>query len=286
MHDHNRNTAPMTASKLHKLYLCMTRLPGLRVVLIQWLYNKLTEKNKSNHFVFLNYGYHDDSPLPLNKQDEHNRYFIQLYQRAIRDIDLQNRDIVEVGCGQGAGGAFLLTYKNPRSYIGIDLSDKAIRLCRHNSRFANGSWLQGRADALPVADNSIDVVINIESSHCYPSMQRFLAEVWRILRPDGYLAFADLRYVSKLDELDHAIHASGLSVIQRSDITPQVLDSLNRVSDRRKAHINASYSKIWRPALRDISAVENSVTYNNFLNGQQIYLCYLLQKTSDLRETS
>jgi ubiquinone/menaquinone biosynthesis C-methylase UbiE len=227
----------------------------------------------------LNYGYHDDlSEVPLNPQDEPNRYFIQLYHRVVKDIDLQDKDVVEVGCGQGAGGMFLLQYKKPRSYIGIDLSEKAIALCQDNSEFANAHWLQGRADRLPVPDNSVDVVVNIESSHCYPSMEQFLAEVQRILRPNGYMAFTDLRHSSKVEDLDNNIRDSGLCVLQRCDITPQVLDSLTRLSDRRKAHINSTYSAVWRQAVRDISAVKGTVVYNGFINGQQQYLCYLLQK--------
>ncbi|BCA96873.1 phthiotriol/phenolphthiotriol dimycocerosates methyltransferase [Legionella antarctica] len=245
---------------------------------MQWLYNRFASNNKSGGYVFLNYGYKDQTAIPLNKEDEPNRYFIQLYQRVVRDIDVENKDIVEVGCGQGAGGVFLLHYKNPRSYIGIDLSDKAIDLCQRNSKFANGQWMQGRADALPIHDSSVDIVVNIESSHCYHSMDKFLCEVKRVLRLNGYMAFADLRHSSKIDELDNSIKASGLHVLHRSDITPQVLDSLTYLSDRRKAHINATYSNIWRRAVRDISAVKGSVTYDGFINGQQKYLCYLLQK--------
>lgn len=271
----------MKASKLRKLYLFLIRLsPTLRVMLVQWLYNRFASRNKSGGYVFLNYGYIDQSTLTLNKQDEPNRYFIQLYQRVVRDIDLENKDIIEVGCGQGAGGVFLLQYKKPHSYIGIDLSDKAIALCQRNSKFANAQWRQGRADALPVPDNSVDVVINIESSHCYPSMGQFLAEVMRVLKPDGYMAFADLRHCSKVEELDNMIKGSGLQIIHRNDITSQVLDSLNHLSDRRNAHINATYSRLWRQAVRDLSAVKKSVTYNGFINGQQKYLCYLLQKKS------
>lgn len=273
----------MKASKLRKIYLFLISLsPRLRVTLIQWLYNKLASNNKLQRHVFLNYGYNDGTPLTLSKQDEPNRYFIQLYQRVVRDLDLQGKDILEVGCGQGAGGVFLLQYKHPRSYTGVDLSDKAIALCQRNASFANGRWIQGRADALPMSDHSVDVLVNIESSHCYPSMAEFLQEVQRVLKPGGYMAFADLRPRSQVNALDNTIKASGLNVIHRSNITPQVLDSLTHVSDRRKAHINATYSKIWRPAFRDISAVEGSVTYNGFINGQQVYLCYLLQKKNSV----
>ncbi|WP_133129043.1 class I SAM-dependent methyltransferase [Legionella nagasakiensis] len=271
----------MKASKLRKIHRFLMQLsPFLRLALIRWLYNKFASKNKSKQYVFLNYGYHDETTLSLNPLDEPNRYFIQLYHRVVRDIDLQDKDIVEVGCGQGAGGVFLLQYKKPRSYIGIDLSERAIELCQHHSKWTNARWIQGYADALPIPDHSVDVLVNVESSHCYPSMEKFLNEVWRVLRPNGYMAFTDLRLSSEVEALDNCIRASGLQVLKRCDITPQVLESLTRLSDRRKAHINATYSPIWRQAVRDISAVKGSVTYNGFINGQQKYLCYLLQKKS------
>jgi ubiquinone/menaquinone biosynthesis C-methylase UbiE len=271
----------MKASKLRQIYRFLMRLsPHLRLILIRWMYNRFASNNKSNQCVFLNYGYCDDTILPLNAQDEPNRYFIQLYHHVVKDIDLQDKDLLEVGCGQGAGGAFLVQYKKPRTYLGVDLSENAIELCQRYSKFANARWMQGRADALPVPDNSVDVVINVESSHCYPSMENFLSEVRRVLRPNGYMALTDIRRSSDVDALENCISASGLQVLQYSDITPQVLDSLTRLSDRRKAHINATYSPIWRQAVRDVSAVKGSVTYNGFINGQQKYLCYLLQKKS------
>lgn len=269
----------MKASKIRKVGLFFIRLtPYFRLTIIQWLYNQFASHNKSKKCVFLNYGYKDEATLPLNPEDEPNRYFIQLYQRVVRDIDLHDKDIVEVGCGQGAGGIFLLQYKNPHSYTGVDLSEKAIEVCQRNCKYTNAQWFQGRASALPVADNSTDVVVNIESSHCYPSMDDFLREVQRVLRPNGYMAFADLRQSDEVDELERCIDASGLQVLNRCDITLQVLDSLKYLSDRRKVYINANYSMLWRQAVRDISAVKGSVVYNGFINGQQQYLCYLLQK--------
>lgn len=269
----------MRASKLKKIYNFLIRLfPHLSLVLIQWVYDQFAIKNNLGKNIFLNYGYHDDTPLSLNHQDEPNRFFIQLYHHVVQNIDLQDKDIVEVGCGQGAGGVFLLQHRNPRSYIGIDLSKKAVELCQRHNTFTNAKWMQGRADNLPLPDKSVDIVINIESSHCYPSMEQFISEVQRILRPNGYLAFADLRHYLQVDVLDQCFSTSGLQVLHRADITPQVLESLTRLSDRRKAHINATYPVIWRQAARDMCAVKGSVIYNGFINGQQKYLCYLLQK--------
>ena len=106
----------------------------------------------------------------------------------------------------------------------------------------------GCADKLPITDESVDVVINIESSHFYPSMERFISEVRRILRPNGYLAFADLRHYLQVETLDKCFSESGLRILEKSDITPQVLSSLTEVSDRRKAHINSTYPIICQAA--------------------------------------
>ena len=269
----------MKSSKLLKTYRFLIRLsPYLCFTLVRWVYNNYAIKNNSDKNIFLNYGYHDDTPLSLNHQDEPNRLFIQLYNQAVKHIDLQDKDIVEVGCGQGAGGVFLMQYKHPRSYIGIDLSDKAIAFCQQHNKFTTMQWKQGSADKLPIDDESVDVVINIESSHFYPSMEQFINEVKRILRPNGYMAFADLRHHLQVDILDKCFEDSGLRVLQRSDITPQVLESLTRLSDRRKAHINSTYSILWRQAARQMSAIKGSTIYNGFINGQQKYLSYLLQK--------
>jgi len=269
----------MKTSKLIKVIRFLMNLsPYLRLALVRWVYNAFANKNNSEKNIFLNYGYHDDNTVTLNQQDEPNRFFIQLYCRAVQNIDLQGKDIAEVGCGQGAGGVFLSQYKHPRSYIGIDLSEKAIAFCQRHNKFTNMQWRQGSADKLPISDESIDVVINIESSHFYPSMEGFMSEVQRVLRPNGYLAFADLRHHLQVEALDQCFRDSGLRILERSDITPSVLNSLTCLSDRRKAHINSTYPKLWRQAALEMSAVKGSSIYNGFINGEQKYFCYLLQK--------
>jgi ubiquinone/menaquinone biosynthesis C-methylase UbiE len=269
----------MKTSKLIKVFHFLIRLsPSLRLALIRWVYDKYATSNNSANNIFLNYGYHDNTDLSLDPKDEPNRLFIQLYNRTVCHVDLHDKNIVEVGCGQGAGGVFLLEYKNPKSYTGIDLSEKAIALCQQQNKFSNAKWLQGCADKLPLLDQCADVVINIESSHFYPSMEQFLAEVNRILKPKGYMAFADFRNELDIDALNKYFNGSGFCIIEQSDITPQVLSSLTSLSDRRKAHINSTYHRIWRRAACEWSAIKSSTIYNSFINGQQRYLCYLLQK--------
>jgi SAM-dependent methyltransferase len=39
----------------------------------------------------------------------------------------------------------------------------------------------------------LDGVINVEASHAYPQLSRFLGEVARVLRPGGHFLYADFR---------------------------------------------------------------------------------------------
>lgn len=251
----------------------------LRQILWRWVYNKIAHRDTSGKFLFMNYGFHDEmNAISLNDEDEPFRYFIQLYNHIVKDIDLQNKDVIEVGCGRGGGGAFLLNYKNPRSYTGIDLSETAIVWCRRQFQFANARWIQGFADALPVPDNSMDVVVNVESSHCYPSMASFLSEVNRTLKPNGYMAFCDIRRISGIEALDANIATSGLNVLKRHEITTHVFDALDHISHTRDLQITSIFPAMFHRAIRDFAAVKDTTVYNMLKTGQMKYLFYLLQK--------
>lgn len=253
----------------------------LRQRLWRWVYDKIASRDKSGKFVFMNYGYEDKDntqSLNLSAEDEPFRYFIQLYNFVVKDINLQDKDIMEVGCGRGGGGSFMLRYKNPRSFMGIDLSESAINWCKQHFQFNNSSWTQGFADALPVADMSVDVIVNVESSHCYPSMEKFLSEVKRTLRPNGYLAFCDLRRSSGVENLDTVINKSGLDVIKHYEITPQVLNALDCISRTRDDQITSVFPALFRSAVRDFAAVKDTVVYQMLKTGQMKYFYYLLQK--------
>ncbi|MBS0656396.1 MAG: class I SAM-dependent methyltransferase [Verrucomicrobia bacterium] len=261
--------------------------PRLRQKVWQWIYNKIARRDASGKFIFMNYGYHDeqvDSPLSLQPQDEPFRYFAQLYNHVVQDIDLHDKDVLEVGCGRGGGGSFLVRYKNPRSYIGIDLSDRAIAWCASHYPFPNACWKQGLADALPIPDSSVDIVVNVESSHCYPNMDAFLSEAARTLRPNGYLALCDIRLTSAIEKLDTALTSSGLRLLKRREITSQVLHALDHVSQVRDAQITSVFPALFRKAVRDFAAVKDSTIYNMLKSGEMKYISYLLQKRDSLHE--
>ncbi len=59
----------------------------------------------------------------------------------------------------------------------------------------NGKIFEGSALENPLPSNCLDVILNVESSHCYHDQPKAFSENFRVLRPGGYLLWADMRPV-------------------------------------------------------------------------------------------
>lgn len=237
---------------------------------------------KKSDWRFMNYGYSslnaDDAPLSLEPADEPDRFSIQLYHHVAGRVVLEGCDVLEVGCGRGGGASFVKRYLRPKHMTGVDFSAKAVRFCTDNHRVEGLSFVQGDAESLPFDDASFDAVINVESSHCYGSMPAFLRQVKRVLRPGGHFLFADLRSTVDRDRLHQNILDTGLTVLEQEDITANVLQALRLDSERKLALIEKSAPKYLLGTVRRFAATEGSETYNDFHDGTNVYLRYLLRK--------
>jgi len=257
-------------------------LPEEREELWQWLYNQLAQFDQQGSLVFMNYGYEYDDKNhnpKLEIKDQPYRFMIQLYHHLIQNLDLSHKDILEVGCGRGGGGFFIDRYYPINSYTGMDISNQAIKWCKNNHISNTSKWVVGSANSIPIEDNSKDIIINIESSHCYPSMPIFLSEVKRILKQGGYFCIADFRNKETLEHLHNDISHSGLIIKEYSNITSNVLNSLEKLSLAREMQINNNIPIESQQAFRDFMAVKDSNTFNLFKSNDMIYVSYILQKS-------
>ena len=131
---------------------------------------------------------------------------------------------------------------------------------------------------MPFSDARFDIVVNVESSHCYGSMPDFLAEVHRVLRPGGVLAWADMRPAADMVALDDLFAAAGLRVEADHDITSNVLRALDLDEAAKRAAIDAHVPGILKPAFQDFAGVRDSRVYNALQSGQASYRSSLLVK--------
>ena len=229
----------------------------------------------------MNYGYAPLEPapvLPLEVSDESDRLCIQLYQHAVGAAVLRGTDVLEVGSGRGGGASYLSRYLRPHSVTGLDLSQEAVDLCNRHRRAPGLAFTRGDAQSMPFADSSFDAVINIESSHCYPSMGKFLSEVHRVLRPGGSFLFADLRSSDGQNALHGQFEASPLNLECEDDITANVLTALRVDNDRKLQLIQDLIPWPFRRPFRAFAGIEGTMNYVGFENGTLRYVSAHLTK--------
>jgi SAM-dependent methyltransferase len=155
----------------------------------------------------------------------------------------QGQVVLDLGSGAGFD-CFLAARAVGKSgrVIGVDMTHEMLRKARVNAQkngFTNVEFRLGEIEALPVADNAVDVIISNCVINLSPEKQRVFNESFRVLRTGGRLAIADMvataplpddikadwaaytgcmAGASQITELQHMLEMSGFKDIK---ITPK-----------------------------------------------------------------
>jgi SAM-dependent methyltransferase len=104
--------------------------------------------------------------------------------------------VVDVGSG-GGFDCFIAAAQvgsNGR-VVGIDMTQEMLDRARSTAGamgLDNVEFREGLIEEMPVADGWADTVISNGVINLCPDKKQALAEIWRVLKPGGYLQFADI----------------------------------------------------------------------------------------------
>ena len=244
----------------------------------KWWYQRISKAHNKVDFRFMNYGYIDTEKPILEPEDEPYRLFIQLYEMNIRNIELENKRVLEVGSGRGGGASWIAKSKQPSLLIGVDFSNEAVSLCNNWYEQENLQFLEGNAQDLPFEGSSFDVVYNVESSHCYGDINKFVSEVYRVLREGGSFCWTDFRNEEIMKRTEEIFISTGFSLISKKDITNEVIDALDMINDAKKERISELVPRTIRRSFETFAGVQGTPVYDTVKSGKINDYHYIMMK--------
>lgn len=262
----------------------LKRFAWFRRINARITYHILAKHIPAANWHFMNYGYipkDGECCGDVSLQGSVQQYPKQMYHFLAMRGALTGKHVLEVGSGRGGGARHIVEQFAPASYTGMDIAQSAVSLANKIHAVPNLKFIQGCAESIPLADNTVDVVINVESCHAYGSVDNFLQEVKRVLKPGGLFLMVDFRNeenVENMNTLKQQLRNTGMLIIQEEDITANVIQSIEAEDAVKKEMIQNLVPGRWRNLFCEFAGVVDSKFYRTLKAGTRLYYRFELQK--------
>ncbi|MBE0655665.1 MAG: class I SAM-dependent methyltransferase [Bacteroidales bacterium] len=134
---------------------------------------------------------------------------------------ITGKNVLEIGCGNGIQSMYLHQKFDPLHLTGIDINEYSISIAQNEVKkrsLQNIAFFVDNSQELNnIADNSMDIVVNIESAFHYPDKEKFIQQVNRVLKPGGAFVIADITNRKKREKEKPARWNRGMNLHHWTD---------------------------------------------------------------------
>ena len=236
--------------------------------------------NPKKEWSCMNYGYYQSSGIFIDEITP-EVYCLQLYHYISSGLfklsSLKGLKLIEIGSGRGGGLDYIVRTFHTHTAVGIEYSQEQVAMCNLLYSRENLMFIQGDAENLPISSESVDAVLNIESSHCYGDYKKFLGEVSRVVKKKGHFFYADFVRSSSVREREEWMNELNLKIFDKKDITQNVVMSMD-LENKRKVDSLGDIPRILRRPLIEFMGMHGSRIYEQFTKGELVYLAYHIVK--------
>lgn len=127
-----------------------------------------------------------DIPDGYDRGRDHGPELLQLWMNVVESsVGKQRLDkILDLGCGTGRFSEALAAHFDAE-VAGIDPSNKMLEHAQRKQRDSRVRYQLGRGEAIPLADNTVDLVFMSMTFHHFDDPLRTAQECYRVLRKGG-----------------------------------------------------------------------------------------------------
>jgi len=127
-----------------------------------------------------------------NRYDRRWAWYIRsTVAETVRRLTIHPGDrVLDVGCGTGVLLESVIGSTSGVTLVGLDLCHEMLRVAKRRVS-AQTALVTANAEALPFKSASFDVVVSNSSFHYWKAPQLGLAEIGRVLVPDGSIVVTD-----------------------------------------------------------------------------------------------